>query len=99
MDATTNATTITPYQAVKRMRELTAAGVQFSMEFFTYNETKGETKGMRTVDKALLRLGLRNDQSSKASTLIAYTDHTDGDAPRFFHMGLLMKFNGYTIKP
>lgn len=91
--------TITPYQAIKRMRELTAAGVPFSFEFFTYNGTKHETKGMRTIAKGMLRQGLRNDQSDQANTLIAYTDHANGDTPRFFHLALLMKLNEYHIKP
>ena len=81
------------------MRELTAIGVPFSFEFDSYNSTKRTYGGRRVVTKAVLRLGLRNDQSSMANTLIAYQDHSDGDAPRFFHLALLMKFNQYTIKP
>lgn len=92
-------TTITPYQAIKRMRELTAAGVPFSFEFHSYNESKNSSAGLKVVPKALLRLGLRNDQSSKANVLLAYTDHSSGDQPRFFYLPLLMKFNGYAIKP
>jgi len=92
-------TTITPYQAVKRMRELTAAGIPFSFEFLSYNGSKHESSGHKSIATAQLRLGLRNDQSSLANTLIAYTDHTSGDEPRFFHMALLMSLNGINIKP
>jgi hypothetical protein len=91
--------TITPHQALKRMRELTALGIPFSFEFDSYNSTKRSYGGRKAVAKGVLRLGLRNDQSSKAGTLIAYQDHSEGDVPRFFHMALLMKFNNYTIKP
>jgi len=91
--------TITPHQALKRMRELTALGIPFSFEFDKYNSTTGQYGGRKVVAKAVLRLGLRNDQSDKAGTLIAYQDHSEGDVPRFFHMALIMKFNDYEIKP
>ncbi|OIQ22224.1 MAG: hypothetical protein BM557_01315 [Flavobacterium sp. MedPE-SWcel] len=81
------------------MREHTELGIPFSIEFVAYNSTKDEYGGLRKVDKVLLRKGLRNDQSDKANTLIAYTDHSGTGAPRFFHLSLLMKFNEYTIKP
>jgi hypothetical protein len=81
------------------MRELTALGIPFSFEFESYNGTKRTCDGYKVITKAVLRLGLRNDQSRQAGTLIAYQDHSDGDTPRFFHMALLMKFNGYSIKP
>lgn len=97
--ATTNTTTINPYQAVKRMRELTAIGIPFSVEFIAYNSTKGVYGGTKTANKILLRQGLRNDQSNKANTLIAYTDYTAGDVPRFFNLPLLTKFNEYIVKP
>ena len=92
-------TSITPYQAIKRMREHSRAGIPFSIEFMSYNSTKKETKGFKAVAQAQLRQGLRNDQSNRANTLIAYTDHTSGATPRFFHLALLMNFNGIKIKP
>ncbi|MES2487123.1 MAG: hypothetical protein V4581_14395 [Bacteroidota bacterium] len=91
--------TITPYQAIKRMRELTALGIPFSFGFYSLDTTRGTSDGLKGVAKGILRLGLRNDQSPKAKTLIAYTDHSAGEEPRFFHLALLMTFNNYTIKP
>lgn len=81
------------------MRELSAAGIPFSFEFFSWNGSKRMSEGYKVVDKALLRQGLRNDQSSKAHILIAYTNHGNGDVSRFFNLPLLMKFNGYIVKP
>jgi len=92
-------TTITPHQALKRMRELTALGIPFAFEFDSYNSTQRTYGGRRVVAKAVLRLGLRNDQSRMAGTLIAYQDHSEGDVPRFFHMALLMKFNHHIVQP
>lgn len=90
--------TFTPYQALKKMKQLTECGIPFSFEFYTYNSTKDSADGLRSVDKALLRLGLRKDQSDKDDILIAYTDCTI-NKPRFFNLPLLTKFNGITIKP
>ncbi|MFL9844748.1 hypothetical protein [Flavobacterium rhizosphaerae] len=92
-------TSITPYQAIKRMREHSRAGIPFSIEFMSYNSTKNESNGFKAVARAQLRQGLRNDQSHMANTLVAYTDHSAGTTPRFFHLALLMNFNGIRIKP
>lgn len=91
--------TITPFQAIKRMRQLSAAGVPFSFEFYSWNDTKGVSEGHKVVTQALLRQGLRNDQSHLADILIAYTNHGNGEGARFFYLPLLLKFNEYTIKP
>ena len=90
--------TLTPYEALKKMRQLSELNIPFSFEFYSLNSTKDTSEGKKTVDKALLRLGLRKDQSSKSELLIAYTDYST-DKPRFFNLPLLMKFNGITIKP
>ena len=86
------------YIAINRMRQLTELGIPFSFEFYSYNSTKGESFGYKTVAKATLRLGLRDDQSTKSEILIAYNDHIK-DSPGFFNIPLLMKFNGLDIKP
>lgn len=90
---------ITPYQAVKRMKELTEMGIPFSFTFMSLDTTRGISSGFKTVAKALLRKSLRADQSSKSHELISYTSYDDQKADRFFHLSLLMKFNEYTIKP
>lgn len=90
---------ITPIQAIKLMRELTEQGVPFAMSFIAYNSTKAISNGLKVVHKATLRKGLRNDQSNKAHTLIAYTDYSLAEKPRFFHLGLLLTINDFTIKP
>ncbi|MFP9114294.1 hypothetical protein ACLI1A_10135 [Flavobacterium sp. RHBU_3] len=91
--------TITPLAAIEAMRELTDKGIPFSFEYWSYNSTKHTSAGHKIVHKAQLRQGLRNDQSDKASTLIAYTDHGLEVKPRFFHLGLLLKFNGLNVQP
>ncbi len=91
---------ITAYQAVKRMKELTEAGIPFSFTFMSYNTTRGTSAGFKTVDKALLGKSLRADQSDKSHELIHYIKYDGNDgADRFFNISLLMRFNDYTIKP
>ncbi len=82
--------------AIIKMRTLTELGIPFSFEFYSYNSTKDISYGLKKVDKALLRLGLRQDQSDKSEVLIAYTNYTS-NTPKFFYLPLLMKLNGISI--
>lgn len=93
------ADTITPYQAVKRMKELTELGIPFSFSFCSLNTTRGKSTGIKTVASAQLRKSLRDDQSELSHQLITYIDVEQGDAERQFHLPLLLKFNEYSIKP
>jgi hypothetical protein len=63
----------------------------------SYNETKGESGGVKVVTNAQLRMGYRNSQSNKASILIGYVNAQDGN--RWFYLPLLLSFNGHKIKP
>lgn len=89
---------ITPHQAIKRMRELSEAGVPFSFVYQSLNNTKGTSAGFKTVDRAVLRKSMRDDQSDLAHQLVSYID-LDGDHPRQFYACLLLRFNDYNIKP
>lgn len=89
--------TITRFEAIKKMRAMTSIGVPFSFEYYTYSESKHTTNGVRSVERALLRPGLRNDQSDKADTLIAFTEYPT-EQPKFFHLALLLSFNGTKIE-
>lgn len=90
---------ITPYEALQRMRQLTEVGVPFSFTFNSLDTTRNKTGGLKEVKRAVLRKGLRDDQSSLSHKLVAYTDLDQKEAPRFFHVSLLQSFNGHTIKP
>lgn len=88
--------TITTFQAIERMRALTRIDVPFSFSFQPYSKSKNEYGAVRYVERALLRPGLRNDQSADADTIIAFTEYPSGD-PKFFHLGLLLSFNDIKI--
>jgi hypothetical protein len=89
--------TIKLYDALKRMRRLTELGVPFTFSFLSFNATNGTSDGFKDVTNAQLRKGYRDDQSDKADILIGYVNRIDNS--RWFYLPLLMKFNGYTIKP
>jgi hypothetical protein len=85
------------YDAVKRMRQYTKAGVPFEFTYMSYNSTKGTTAGLKKIANAQLRKGYRNDQSDKSQVLIGYVNGYGQN--RWFYLPLLLSFNGYTIKP
>ncbi|WP_298119277.1 hypothetical protein [Flavobacterium sp.] len=90
---------ITPYEALERMRQLTDVGVTFSFSFESLNKTQASSKGLVVVSRAILRQGLRDDQSNLSQQLVGYKDLDQDEAPRFFHIPLLMTFNEHKIKP
>lgn len=90
--------TISLYDALNRMRELTQLSVPFSFEYITCNLTQSSTKGLKSVSKGLLRTGYSRDKSSKSEILIGYTEEPSQE-PRWFYLPLLTKFNGIPIKP
>lgn len=92
--------TITPYEAIKRMKDLTELGVSFEFSFVTYSTITKRTEGVKTVSKAMLRKSLRDNQSDLSHQLIGYVDLSQTNEPnRFFHLPLLLSFNNYQIKP
>jgi hypothetical protein len=87
-------------EALQRMRALSQQNIPFSFGFFSFSASKETASTYKVVDKALLRSGLRQDQSEMHNILIAYTDYSDAtDKPRHFHYPLLMMFNGQKVKP
>lgn len=89
--------TMSRFEAIKKMRALTKIGVPFAFTYYTYSASKRTSNGVRSVKRAMLRPGLRNDQSDKADTLIAFTEYPS-EQPRFFHLALLLSFNGTKIE-
>lgn len=91
--------TIKLRDAIASMRALTRINVPFSFGYISYSEDLKSSDGYKSVDKALLRSGYRDDQSKKSRLLIAYTDYTDEDKHRQFYLPLLMMFNNKRILP
>ena len=76
------------------MRELTEAGVPFDIEYYSYQESKNKTDGIKKAKGVILRTGLSKEYSAKADVLVGYQA---GNAPRFFYLPLLIKFNNTYI--
>jgi hypothetical protein len=91
--------TIKLRDAISRMRQLTKINVPFSFSFISYSDIHQKSEGYKQVDKALLRSGYRDDQSSYSNILIAYTDYSQEDLERHFYLPLLMTFNNLKITP
>lgn len=78
-------------QAIKRMKELTKAGVPFEICYFTLDGRK------KVVKKALLRPGFSRKQSTKSKFLVAYTNLITNEH-RQFYRALLISVNQKKVK-
>lgn len=90
--------TISLYDALKQMGDLTRIGSPFSFEYITYNTSTNSSKGLRRVNNALLRTGYSRDKSDKSEVLVGYTIEPTG-SPRWFYLPLLLTFNGMKVQP
>lgn len=85
------------YKAIETMRKLSADNVPFSFSFLTCNLSTGESNGVRTVKRAILRTGLSREKGIKSQSLIGYVDLDTGNN-RWFYLPLLLTFNKFEIK-
>lgn len=85
--------------AIQKMRDLSELNIPFSFGYISCDTSSRTSKGYKVVDKAILRLGYRADQSKKSDILIAYIDYKSNgiEDNRQFYLPLLMMFNGQYI--
>ena len=88
--------TIGAHQALKIMRNLSKAGVPFSIEFEGFSTKRNRATGYRKVEKALLRKSFRKEQSDQHDVLINYIDCSD-DSNKTFRLPQLYRFNGKKV--
>lgn len=91
-------TEISMREALQRMRAYSSMNVPFSFGYVSFSAQLNTGGEFKVVRRALLRPGLREDQSDLHNILIAYTD-LQNEGPRHFYMPLLMMFNGKRVKP
>lgn len=84
------------YEAINRMRQLTAEGKSFSMSFMSFNSTEMKSEGVVDVSQAKLRKKADAGRYKNADFLMPYQDLDKGEA-RQFYLPLLMSFNGEKI--
>ena len=84
------------YEAIAKMRELTARGQAFSFSFMSYNSSMNTTEGVVDVYKAVLRKKADAKSYRNADILMPYYDYDLLEA-RQFYMPCLMSFNNEKI--
>lgn len=84
------------HEALKIMRNLTKAGIPFSIEFEKYSTKTGVAGGYRKVEKAFLRKSFRVNQSTQHDVLINYIDCSD-DTNKTFRLPQLYRLNGQKV--
>lgn len=67
--------TITVYQAIKEMREITARGGTFSFTHATYNRDTRKCTGLRQVKRASLRPAAKEEMVKHSNFKLFYFDH------------------------
>jgi len=87
----------TVYEALKQMRKLSDDNIPFSISYASCNLSKGESNGVKTVNKVKLRVGLSTDKGIKAQSLIGYIE-LDTNKQRWFYLPLLLTFNQIQLR-
>lgn len=93
-------TPISVYDAIAKMRKLTAQGIPFYFEHFTWDSDRQKAEGKRTVNKALLRPAAKSDNLANADYKLFYEDLMIGDpkkARRNCWQMLIVNFNGVEV--
>lgn len=83
---------MTVYEAIHKMRELTAKGQPFAFSFMTYSTQKHESHGEVAVEHALLVKNENRGEDDLNNYMLTYTDQDTGEAKHFWQP-LLMSFN------
>lgn len=85
------------YDAIKKMRALSAQGVPFSFSFMSYSEDRQQSAGIVEVAKAKLRGRPSKKHNKNAEFMENYLD-LDTNEPRHFYHPLLLSFNGENLE-
>lgn len=81
------------YEAIEKMRKLSAAGESFSFTFMSYNSSAGKSDGVVEVRRGMLRARQSTDYNKNAEYMESYIDLDTGEYRQFWQP-LLMTFEG-----
>lgn len=81
------------YEAIEKMRKLSAAGESFSFTFMSYNSSAGKSDGVVEVRHGMLRARQSTDYNKNAEYMESYIDLDTGEYRQFWQP-LLMTFEG-----
>lgn len=84
-------------KAIELMRAMSRDNVPFSFSYWSFNETKKESEGLKTEEKTILQTGYRRNQSDKSEILVSFLRISTGER-RQFYLPLLHSLNGIKVK-
>ena len=87
---------ISLWDALRQMREITGAGGTFGMVFMSYDRGRQKSHGVVSIPKARLRHATPKDQNRNAHYMINFLD-VDINQPKQMYLITLMEFNGNRI--
>ena len=85
--------TVDLFEAIERMKNITASGGTFSMKFRKYNRQTSDGGDLVTVNAAKLRPKAKDEQIENSSYKLYFTDMETGRALNCWQP-LIMEFNG-----
>ena len=85
------------WEAIRQMREITAANGCFSIVFMSYDRSRQQSSGVVRVNRARLRPATHKDDNQFADHMLNFLD-VDLNLPRRLWQICLMEFNGKRIK-
>ncbi len=84
------------YDALILMRKLSKENFPIKFSYISCDRTKGNSSGLKIVEKGILTAGLPSKKSKHAKNLIAYEDMETGKRKHFW-LPLLMTVNDLKI--
>lgn len=85
------------YEAINRMRQLSAKNIPFSLSFMTYSLKRNKSEGEVEITNALLYKNSKTDKSAYKDYLLKIRD-LDTQEVRQCWQPLLMTFNGEILE-
>lgn len=84
-------------KALEIMRTLSRDNVPFSFAYYSLDETRGISEGVKREENVILAQGYRRNQSDKSDILASYL-RIKSNERRQFYIPLIIELNGIKIK-
>lgn len=88
--------TISIWDAIREMREITGQGGTFGMVFMTYDRGRQKSSGVTRINRAKLRNATPKEQNKNAHHMLNFLD-VDLNQPKQMYLITMMEFNGRKI--
>lgn len=89
--------TISVLKALEIMRAFSRDNIPFSFAYYSLDETRKTSEGVKREEKVILMQGYRRNQSKKSEILASYI-RIDTLERRQFYIPLIIELNGIKIK-